>query len=96
MLFRSRPVVARFLLDNQADLELRDTLGRTPLHWAAMNGHKSMVELLLSKGVDVNARIQSDNWVPSSGNTALHLAADAGYRNEAALVLLQRLLEALA
>ena len=33
--------------------------GRTPLMWAAFHGHLDVVRLLLSKGVDVNARGQT-------------------------------------
>jgi len=37
--------------------------GRTPLHNAAANGHKEIVELLIAKGVDVNAR-DNDGYTP--------------------------------
>jgi ankyrin repeat protein len=40
---------------------------RTPLHWACFTGKKDIVELLLSKGADVNIK---DN----EGKIALHLA----------------------
>ena len=30
----------------------------TPLHMAALNGHKEIVELLISKGADVNAKAE--------------------------------------
>ena len=30
--------------------------GLTPLHTAAMNGHKEIAELLIEKGADVNAK----------------------------------------
>lgn len=41
------------------NLEVRDALGRTPLHIAAMFGLEDMVALLLAGGADVNAR---DQW----------------------------------
>jgi hypothetical protein len=41
------------------NLEARDVLGRTPLHIAAMFGLADMVDLLLARGSDVNAR---DQW----------------------------------
>ncbi|KAH7019699.1 ankyrin repeat-containing domain protein, partial [Ilyonectria destructans] len=44
-------------LDRGANTEAADTLGRTPLWWAANGGHEAIVELLLDTGkVDVNAR----------------------------------------
>ena len=39
-----------------ADTNVRDGQGMTPLHWAAQYGHKGIVELLIAKGADVNAK----------------------------------------
>lgn len=33
-------------------LDTRDSLGRTPLHWTAVNGCNEIVRLLLKKGAD--------------------------------------------
>jgi ankyrin repeat protein len=41
--------------------------GVTPLHWAARKGYKEVVELLIAKGADLNAKTKN-------GNTALDLA----------------------
>ncbi|PIA48891.1 hypothetical protein AQUCO_01300054v1 [Aquilegia coerulea] len=49
-------------------VNLKDSEGRTPLHWAVDRGHSDIVELLLSKNADVNAK---DN----EGQTPLHYAA---------------------
>ncbi|KAF5195825.1 Acyl-coa-binding domain-containing protein [Thalictrum thalictroides] len=49
-------------------VNLKDSEGRTPLHWAVDRGHSNIVELLLSKNADVNAK---DN----EGQTPLHYAA---------------------
>jgi ankyrin repeat protein len=40
-------------------IEKEDNYGRTPLHHASTNGHKKIVELLIAKGADVNAKILS-------------------------------------
>eukprot|EP00823_Brevimastigomonas_motovehiculus_P000147 TRINITY_DN10256_c0_g1_i1.p1 TRINITY_DN10256_c0_g1~~TRINITY_DN10256_c0_g1_i1.p1 ORF type:complete len:161 (+),score=19.64 TRINITY_DN10256_c0_g1_i1:140-622(+) len=58
-----------------ADKKLLNTtgqLGNTALHWAAMCGHDSVIELLCSEGAQVNLQ----NKI---GDTALHIAASKGY-----------------
>jgi ankyrin repeat protein len=40
-----------------------ETLDGTPLHWATHAGRKDIVELLLSKGADVNSKTSYD-WTP--------------------------------
>ena len=34
-----------------------DSEGRTPLHWAVDRGHSGVIELLCSKGADMNAKV---------------------------------------
>ncbi|RZC91454.1 hypothetical protein C5167_027521 [Papaver somniferum] len=55
-------------IENGVSVNLQDSEGRSPLHWAVDRGHLDMVELLLSKNADVNAQ---DN----EGQTPLHYAA---------------------
>ena len=38
-----------------ADVNGRDPLDGTPLHWAALQGHTNALKLLIEKGADVNA-----------------------------------------
>ena len=73
--------VARFLLANKADVNMRTKHGEMPLHLAAGSGHKSMVELLLANGADPNAQSSSD------GATALHSAAARGYKSVVELLI---------
>lgn len=40
----------------QCDI-IADSEGRTPLHWAVDRGHSKVVELLVSKDADVNAKV---------------------------------------
>jgi len=50
------------------DVDTRDDVhGWTPLHWAAIDGHKEVAELLIAKGADVNAK-------SGSGDTPLDYA----------------------
>lgn len=61
---RGHAEIVRLLLENGAELEAQDYLGRTPLH--AAHRHPSTVQLLLEAGANVNAR-------DSFGATALHM-----------------------
>ncbi|KAL5736935.1 hypothetical protein ACOSQ2_031723 [Xanthoceras sorbifolium] len=54
-------------IDNGVSVNLRDSEGRTPLHWAVDRGHFHITEVLLSRKADVNAK---DN----EGQTSLHYA----------------------
>jgi len=45
---------------------------RTPLHFAAQNGHFGVVEYLGNQNADINAK-DKDNWTP------LHYAAQNGH-----------------
>ena len=47
----------------EVDVNARDRAGRTPLHMAAMRGHREMAEVLLSNGALVNA-CDGDGWTP--------------------------------
>jgi ankyrin repeat protein len=75
----------RLLIKNNPNLVLsKDEDGFTPLHLAAANGYKSMVEFLLSIKADVNAK---DN----AGSTPLHQAAAAdGEHSDIVELLLAR------
>ncbi len=61
---RGHTEIVRVLIDNGAELEAQDYLGRTPLH--AAHRHPSTVEVLLEAGANVNAR-------DSFGATPLHM-----------------------
>jgi ankyrin repeat protein len=58
----------------------RDNYDTTPLHWAAGQGHKDVVELLLANRAAVNAKNKY-------GDTPLHFAATGGYQDIAELLL---------
>lgn len=70
---RNDPDLARWLLDQGADLHRRDTLGDTPLNWAAYYGHQDLVALYLERGAD---------WsVASKQGTAIDIAMHRGHRD---------------
>ncbi|HEY5910392.1 MAG TPA: ankyrin repeat domain-containing protein [Verrucomicrobiae bacterium] len=68
-------VVAQFLLEHGADIEVKNPGdGWLPIHYAANFGHKSIVELLLGHKARVDA-------TTGDGKTPLHLAAEKGFRS---------------
>jgi ankyrin repeat protein len=73
--------VVKFLIANSANLDARDNQdGRNALHLASERGHKSVVEFLLSQGIDVNSR-------DGGGATPLLLAAGKGYKAVAQVLI---------
>jgi len=55
------------LFQNEDDPNVKDTYGRTPLWWAAANGHEAVVKLLLDKeGVDPDSKGSYYNRTPLS------------------------------
>ncbi|XP_053975560.1 acyl-CoA-binding domain-containing protein 6-like [Hylaeus volcanicus] len=61
------------LLDKEAKLvNVTDTEGLLPIHWAADRGYAKIIELLIKKGADVNSQ-------DADGQTPLHYAASCGH-----------------
>jgi ankyrin repeat protein len=63
------------LLETDADVDSKDNHDRTPLSWAAQNGHEAVVEQLLKKGADVDSE-DIDNqtpllWAAENGHEAV-------------------------
>lgn len=55
------------------DPNIRDELGRCPIHYCADNGHVEAVKVLLRAGADINARCLDNK------NTALYIATGYGH-----------------
>ncbi len=56
---------AKALIDAGADINIRDTYGAGPLHWAAGTGDPNLVQLLLGAGASVNSSKNTDQKSPA-------------------------------
>ncbi|XP_066264189.1 26S proteasome non-ATPase regulatory subunit 10-like [Branchiostoma lanceolatum] len=74
------------LLDNGADLDVRDKDGRTALHRAVKNGHLKVVDCLLRKGNCWRSLRARDPY----GWAAIHYAAQFNNKNNVISMLLDR------
>ena len=63
--------VAKLLIDNGSDVNVKDEYGWTPLHSAAIKGDLETVQALLKAGADMTAK-------DKKGRTSLHSAAIYG------------------
>ena len=72
--------MVKLLLEKGADWSPRTNYGRTPLSWAAENGHEAVVKLLLEKGADLESK---DDY----GQTPLSWAAGRGHEAVVKLLL---------
>jgi ankyrin repeat protein len=75
--------VVELLLDCGANIQQRGVNDYTPLHYAAARNDVKLIQLLLSRGADPNARTGIDDYT-----TALQEAENSGFA-EAAQVLKQ-------
>ena len=59
-------------LSEGTEVNAKGETGRTPLHWAAIEGYKEIAELLIAEGADVNTKT-------NDGKTPLDWAVGRGY-----------------
>jgi ankyrin repeat protein len=78
--------VQALLKDNPSLVFSKDDDGLTPLHWAAVMGHKDVAELLVADKADVNAR-DDDRLTPLHMTAGLPDQAGGGYKEVAELLL---------
>jgi len=67
-------------LDAGGDVNAKNSVGFTPLHYAAHEGHMEIAELLITNSADVNEKV-------SGGRTPLHRAASLGHKEIAELLI---------
>jgi ankyrin repeat protein len=65
--------IARLLIENGANVNVRQQAGATPLHSAAQNGNIDLLILLLENGADVNVRMEG-------GKLPADLASEKGFK----------------
>jgi len=68
------------LLDNKADINLKDKSGSTALHDAARKGHESVVKILIKHGTNIDEK-------RNRGKTPLHVAVENNHENIVKLIL---------
>jgi ankyrin repeat protein len=71
--------IARMLIDNGAQVNIRQQAGATPLHSAAQNGNLELLILLLEHGAEINVRMEG-------GKLPADVAREKGF-NEIAEIL---------
>ena len=80
-----REAATRVLIKRGADLESKDRDGRTLLLWAAKNGHKAVVQLLIENDVEADGRDHQ-----KGERTPLSSAAENGHADVVQLLLKSR------
>ena len=66
------PAVCQVLIDAGADIETKDDMGRSPLHWSCRSGALDAVKMLVEAGAGVRG-------IDSEGSTCLIFAASSGH-----------------
>jgi ankyrin repeat protein len=74
--FKDKFDIAKILLENGSEVNVRDKFGLTPLHIAAMRGNLDLIKLLLKFGAKTD-------WLDSLVKTAADVAEDNEHRDVA-------------
>ena len=69
--------VAKYLVNQKADISAKNMDGNTPLHEAARSGRLNVVEYLVNQKIDINECCCG----LFSSRTPLHYASEKGYLN---------------
>ena len=79
---RAQWEVVRFLVENNANVQIFGIDGNTPLHCAANHGNVAIIGFLIKKGAIVDKK---NRW----GNTPLHISSISGNRKVAKILIFQ-------
>jgi ankyrin repeat protein len=79
--FSRQEAVFKYLVEKGADVNLSNKEGFGPLHFTTLFGARELVELLISKGAQINS---NTNVI---GVTPLHLAASRGHKDVVELLI---------
>ncbi len=72
--------VIKLLLENEADINIKNNSGETPLKNAVKLGYREIAELLISSSADINV-------FDKNGKSLLHVAASSGRKDMVELLL---------
>ena len=72
------------LIEDGADINLKDSEGYTSLHCASANNNIELAEYLILKGANINAKI-TGNF--NNGKTPLHIAVVEEYKEMVELLI---------
>jgi len=75
------PQICQYLISNQADVNLKNADGKTPLHLACNIGSTEIIEMLIKNGANINDVTIKDLNTPS------HILAKYGYSNALKMLL---------
>ena len=84
----SHEAALRVLIEDGANIHVKDGQGRTALHLAAEKGHEGVLQLLIKNGTSAH---EKDN----RGRMALHLAAKNGHEAVLRLLIKNRAVKAI-
>lgn len=73
--------VLNMLLDHGADVHALDDLENTPLHYAALKGHKAMASILLKRGAGLLSNKHGDTPLSLSKYNQRHNVNKLGHQN---------------